>query len=146
MTIYYKVPQLEVSKITDDDLVFVQDRIYNEYYDDEESPETIKSPIGESCDAEGFELPENYGEHRKSLISNAEVTKQEKSSEEQRLEEQLLNVQSQLQMLSNLPQTIQATLNAVTDQLCELMLSYKQLSRNILNCLKIIFHFKIIII
>lgn len=55
-----------------------------------------------------------------------------KSEEEQMLEKQLSDVQKQLLALSTLPLTIQATLDAVTKQLAQLMpaLQHQQLSAN----------------
>ncbi|XP_055381011.1 golgin subfamily A member 6-like protein 1 isoform X2 [Condylostylus longicornis] len=111
---------------------------------DSEVPDLM--PLNNNCDensdesttATNDEQQENKQEENADDTKlNEEINKEdkeeaeiEKTEEEILLEKQLAEVQQQLQALSNLPNTIQATLDAVTKQLAELLPSINSIKKH----------------
>lgn len=84
--------------------------------------EDMMDPVEFACDLEPLEIA--------IMPPSAEETFEEdaappRSEEELALEQQLKDVQKQLMALSSLPSTIQATLDAVTKQLAELVPTFR---------------------
>ncbi|XP_037933465.1 myosin-13 isoform X2 [Teleopsis dalmanni] len=102
------------NKETIDDNKYAEVEINAEKYENEQStyaavPKTENTENTEKIEIEKFE----------------KIEKIEKTEEELALEQQLASVQKQLAALSSLPSTIQATLDAVTKQLAELLPTFK---------------------
>lgn len=70
---------------------------------------------------EPVQLDESYEPEPTPLISEAKKEETENQEENEEFVKQLANVQLQLEALSNLPTTIQATLDAITHQLSMLL-------------------------
>uniref|UniRef100_T1PEE8 PDZ domain protein n=1 Tax=Musca domestica TaxID=7370 RepID=T1PEE8_MUSDO len=117
-----EVPNLEET-ISKEDIANADESSSNQPEEEIEKSDKEKETTPEMKEMECPQEDNKANEPEAEEVSN--VAEVEKTEEELALERQLVDVQRQLAALSNLPSTIQSTLDTVTRQLADLLPSFK---------------------